>query len=413
MIKQNKQILIKPIDIENLCIKKHLAGKTKICSKDGRFKTIARIYLCPNSRFDDEMETKCELYKVVIRKKHVVGYCLLYKEGSCLNVPLLGSIDSHYHIGHILSQILIDRMFDLNCDRIELIASWNSILHHYHNGYFPCDQLKVNAAKCDYSLAQNNMREILKLGCLPMYLPTNILEEKYNSFSEKILDLSKIAAGESRVGKTTLFNHHSRTTESVTVYRNDCDTEAEIYTLCRPAARGRKKLVLGNIVLNYFYWKDGKFISNFGTYPEWSVFSRYGKEHFLDKTFAEYWSICNNDCFDETEIVNILFQIALEAGRYYDCPRLQIEADWDEHSAMYEYGFRTQPFDCPKKADEICKIIETEAQQKSSINLNKLGSIEMFLDKKNVNDQIRKQRVLYSKCRIDCNKRRGLHKNRR
>lgn len=412
MPKQTKQILIKPIDIDNLQIKKCLAGKTAVYSRDRRFKITAKIYLCPDSRFNDEMEAECELYKIVIRKRHVIAYCLLYKEDGCLKVPLLGSTDPHYRVGHILSQILIDRMVDMDCSRIELTASWNSILHHYKTGYRPCDQKPINAASCDYVLAQNNMREILKLGCLPMYLPESELKDKYESFTTPILSREKIADGHCRVGKVNLYNHHTRRQESMFVCRNDCDIEAEIYTICRPGSKGRKKAVLGEIVLNYFYWKDGKFISNFGSYPEWSVFSWYGKERFTDKTFAEYWSVSNSDCYDDNDIVRALFQIALEAGRHYDCPRLQIEADWDEHLSMYDYGFRTQPFNSPKKAEEICRIIEEEALQKNSINLNKLGSIEMYMERSTAEKYIH-QRVLYQRCRVNRSKQYSLHKKRR
>lgn len=412
MPKSNKQILIKPIDIDNLQIKKCLAGKIAVYSRDRRFKTTAKIYLCPDSRFNDEMETECELYKIVIRKRHVIGFCLLYKEDDYIKVPLMGSTDPHYRVGHILSQIMIDRMFDMNCSGIELIASWNSILHHYRNGYRPYDQKQINAASCDYALAQNNMKEVLKLGCLPMYLPEHELTEKYASFSTPILNYEKIADGSCRVGKVNLYNHHTRRQETMFVFRNDCDIEAETYTICRPACKGCKKVILGEIVLNYFYWKDGKFISNFGSYPEWSVFSWYGKERFIDKTFAEYWSVTNSDCYDDNDIVQRLFQIALEAGRFYDCPRLQIEADWDEHLSMYDYGFRTQPFNSPKNANEICNIIEEEAQQKASVNLNKLGSIEMYLNKENA-ERHHHSRVLYQKCRVNRSKQRSLHKRRR
>ena len=81
----------------------------------------------------------------------------------------------------------------------------------------------------------------------------------------------------------------------------------------------------------------------------------------------------------------MLFQIALEAGSHKGAPRLQIEADWDEHSLVYDYGFRTQSYNFPRSAEEIALLIEKEAaklkRRKGSLNLNKLGSVAMSIEK--------------------------------
>ena len=114
----------------------------------------------------------------------------------------------------------------------------------------------------------------------------------------------------------------------------------------------------------------------------------------------------------EKNIIKALFQIALEAGKLYDCPRLQIEADWEEHLLMYRYGFRTQFYDNPKTAEEICKIIENEEKNALSINLNKLGSVDMFLNKEDVCDKQKNNRILYVKCKYTINRQQQLHYKR-
>ena len=412
MVKKNKQILIKPINIDKMETEKYLVGKTIVYSRDKRFKTTAKIFLCIDTSFNEEMGHECELYKIVIRKKHVVAYCLLYKENNRIQVPLFGSTDTHYRVGHILSQITIDRMYDLDCDGIDLTASWNSILHHYTVGFRPKNQKPIDAQACDNALKNNNIKEILKIGCLPMYLPQIELNNKYNNFKTPILDYQKIIDEKSHVGNVRIYNNLTHKREQLFVYREDCDTEAEVYTICRPATKERKKQKIGKIILNYFYLDNGKYISNFGTDPKWSVFSWYGDEQFLDKTFAEYWSIVKTDEFDEKNIIKALFQIALEAGKLYDCPRLQIEADWEEHLLMYRYGFRTQFYDNPKTAEEICEIILNEEKNASTINLNKLGSVDMFLERANIHDKQKNNRVLYVKCKYTINRQQLLHHKR-
>ena len=80
MAKKNKQILIKPINIDKTETEKYLVGKTIVYSRDKRFKTTAKVFLCIDNDFNEEMGHECELYKIIIRKKHIIAYCLLYKE---------------------------------------------------------------------------------------------------------------------------------------------------------------------------------------------------------------------------------------------------------------------------------------------------------------------------------------------
>ena len=46
MAKKNTQILIKPINIDKMETEKYLVGKTIVYSRDKRFKTTAKVFLC-------------------------------------------------------------------------------------------------------------------------------------------------------------------------------------------------------------------------------------------------------------------------------------------------------------------------------------------------------------------------------
>ena len=370
---------IKPLDIEKLDKRRRLAGRTTVYSRMKLYKYKARIYRCPPLADND-----AELYKVVIRRRHVIGYCMVFvDEDNYLDIPLLATLDRHYRLGKILSQIAIDRMFDLNCKGIKLIASWNSLLHHYRTGFIPCPQKKIDGRLCDEILAKGDLKQCQKLGCIVMYLPQEVIRNRQEE--SKLLDDSRLDTVKGSVGRVKIWNKRRHCQDLFNIVKIVHASGIEDIVLMFK----RRRIAL--ITLNYFYREtnqNGKTVYRncLEEYPSWSVFSCYGDDTSRpNKTFAEYWDIRETDVYDADEILKILFKCALEAGAYHGCPLLQIEADWDEHAAVYRYGFRTQNCMTERSSTEIAALIEKEAaklkRNKGSLNFNKLGSVEMIMDK--------------------------------
>lgn len=371
---------IKPLYIDSFDKKSRLVGRTLVYSRMRLYKYKAKIYRCPN-----DIDETSELYKVVIKRRHVIGYCMVFvDDDNYLDVPLFASLDSHYRMGRILSQIAFDRMFDLNCRGMRLIASWNSLLHHYRMGLYPHSQQKINGEEYDKIIAGGDKKQIQNLGCIVMYLPEDIVAAKMAE-NIPVLDIQKLDILKGCVGSAGIWNKRKKKNDVFNIIKMTHSSGIEDFTLVY------KYKKIASITLNYFH----KFVCENGyniyqnclkEYPAWSIFALYGADKSRpDKTFAEYWSIKKSKEYEYAELLRVLFQIALEAGSHKGAPRLQIEADWDEHSLVYDYGFRTQSYNFPRSAEEIALLIEKEAaklkRRKGSLNLNKLGSVAMSIEK--------------------------------
>lgn len=385
---QGNQILIKPLNIDILEKGSYIVGFVEVVSRMRKVRHKAAVYRCPGNLFGEGNE----LYKIVLRKRRVIGYCMVSRHGKEMHLPLLGSLDPRYRVGKILSGIAVERMLEQNCDALCLTASWNSLLHHRAMGFIPLDQKKINGAEYDRIIASRKLDDISALGCIAMYLPTEELERKMAEIRTPLLDVNKMFHSDIDVGAAQLYNRKKKHNDNFKIIKSTNACGVETYTLVRS---GRRRLKIGTIILNYFRMqKDengrSRYSNFFGEYPRWSVFYRYGPDEYgVNKTFAEFSSILNTREYDYDAVLRTLFQIALEAGQYHDCPRLQIEADWDEHLSFYAYGFRTQDFDQPKTAAEINDILDKEnflnrensriLRRRGPSNLNKLGSVDMIL----------------------------------
>lgn len=382
---QSKQILIKPLNINFLEKGSYIVGFVEVVSRLHKTRHKAAVYHCPAAAWGKNVE----LYKIVLRKRRVIGYCLLCRHGDELHIPLLGSLDLRYHVGKILSGIAVERMFEQDCVALRLTASWNSLLHHYNMGFEPLDQKKIKGQNYDKIIASRDLEKISQLGSIVMYLPKQTLKQKISTVRQPLLNDGK---NPNDAGFVEILNNKTQKPDAFKITKSVNARGVETYTLVR---RDRTRLKAGSIVLNYFRrQKDEnghiRYVNFFGEYPEQSVFYRYGSaEYAVNKTFAEYWSIPNNREYLYQTVLETLFQIALEVGKRQNCPRLQIEADWDEHLPVYEYGFRTQDFTTPKTAAEISRLLEREnflnrktsriLSHRTSLNLNKLGSVDMIM----------------------------------
>ena len=387
---QGNQILIKPLNIDILEKGSYIVGFVEVISRMHKVRHKAAVYRCPDNSFGEENE----LYKIVLRKRRVIGYCMVTRHGKEMHLPLLGSLDPRYRVGKILSGIAVERMLEQNCDALCLTASRNSLLHHRAMGFIPLDQKVIDGPKYDKVIESGNLAAISELGCIAMYLPAEVLEQKLAAAHTPLLDVNKMIYAEAEVGRTRLYNQKKKRDDNFKIIKSTNVCGVETYTLVQS---GRKRLKIGTIILNYFRQKEDEqgrkhYQNFFGEYPRWSVFYRYGpKEYGVNKTFAEFSSILNTREYDYNTVLYALFQIALEAGQYHDCPRLQLEADWDEHVPFFAYGFRTQDFDAPKSGEEIAAILEKEnfltkensriLRHRTAGNLNKLGSVDMVLTK--------------------------------
>lgn len=385
---QGNQILIKPLNIDVLEKGSYIVGFVEVVSRMRKVRHKAAVYRCPDSSFGAENE----LYKLVLRKRRVIGYCMVTRHGREMHLPLLGSLDPRYRVGKILSGIAVERMFEQNCDALCLTASWNSLLHHRAMGFIPLDQKKIDGAEYDKIIAARSLPEISALGSITMYLPVEALERKLADIKTPLLDVNKMFHSDIEVGAASLPNRKKGRSDNFKILKSTNACGVETYTLVRSS---RRRLKIGTITLNYFCARKDengrtRYSNFFGEYPRWSVFYRYGPSEFgVNKTFAEFWSILNTREYDYETVLHTLFQIAIEAGQYHDCPRLQIEADWDEHLPVFDYGFRTQDFAAPKTADEINEILDKEnflnkensriLRRRGPSNLNKLGSVDMIL----------------------------------
>ncbi len=378
------QILIRPLGIDKLNKQDKIIGFSYVCNRWHPKRRKAFVYLNYNS------DKKEETYKVVIGKHKVIGYCILHRLKKELHIPLLGSLDRRYHLGKILADIAFWRLLNLNMDKLCLTSSWNSLLYYLSLGFDIKDQYAINGQDYDAILSVKDLALAQELGSITMYLPEEILKEKYEQIEQPLLDSKLMRHKTIDVGNIQLLNKVDHKYTNIKISKEFIAKGVDKFSLIRK----KDSQVLGIIVLNYFKWhtlSNGKrYYGNiYGAYPSWSIFYNYGsKEKGVNKTFAEFWSIIDSKEYEYEEILNILFQIALEAGKYNKCPRLQIEADWDEYLSVFDYGFKCQDFNHPKTAQQITKIIKQDtksfAENSTPINLNKFGSVELFLSKEKV-----------------------------
>lgn len=353
------QILIKPLKIKSIPAKRELVGVTDVILRKNSKLQKAFIYKSVDNAFD----TQGELYRVVIGKRKVIGYTLLTFENNEMHLPLLGSLDLNYKVGKILSGIAIKRFLESDYKQLHLTSSWNSLLHHKATGFKILPQKEINGKKIDKIIASKNMEQISKIGCIVMYLP----DEKISEYLKNppILNVNKLFKLKGEVGSF----------ENFVVYKKTHSKKYEEYQILKD------KKVIGKIYLNYYINQRGYYCNYYGEIPEWSPFYKYGKEEGINKIFAEYWSIDGMNQYDNVKLIHSLVQIALEAGKYRNCAKLQIEADWDEHIDVYNCGFRTQDIKLVKDYAQIKSIIAEEEKNPKTSNLNKIGSIDMVLSR--------------------------------
>lgn len=351
------QILIKPLKIKSLPKKREIVGVTDVILRKTLKPQKAIIY----KTIDNVFNTDGELYRLVINKKKVIGYTLITFENNELHLPLLGSLDLNYKTGKILSGIAIDRFLKSDFNTLHLTSSWNSLLHHKNTGFQILPQKDVDGKKIDRTIASGNMKKISKIGCVTMYLPQRSVTKFLNR--QPLLKTNKLFKNIGEVGRF----------EDYIIYKKTHRIKFEEYMLMK------KDKIIGTIYLNYYNTEKGIYKNYFGEIPEWSPLYHYGNKKGINKVFAEFWSVNAKDKKDEENILNMLVQIALEAGKYKNCANLQIEADWDEHLSAYKMGFRTQNITFKKTYDEIKSIISEEEQNPRTANLNKIGSINMVL----------------------------------
>ena len=355
------QILIKPLKIKSLPKKREIVGVTDVILRKTLKAQKAVIYKTADNVFD----TDGELYRLVINKKKVIGYTLLTFHNNQLHLPLLGSLDLNYKIGKILSGIAIDRFLKSDFEALYLTSSWNSLLHHKNTGFQILPQKNVDGKKIDRIIASGNIKKISKIGCITMYLPQRSITKFLNR--PPLLKTNKLFKNNGEVGRF----------EDYVIYKKTHKIKFEEYLITK------KDKTIGTIYLNYYNTQKGLYKNYFGEIPDWSPLYNYGNKKGINKVFAEFWSVNAQDEKEEEHISNMLVQIALEAGKYKNCAKLQIEADWDEHLSVYKMGFRTQNIVFEKSCDEIKNIIDEEEKNPKTSNLNKIGSIDMVLTKEN------------------------------
>ncbi|MEI8128464.1 MAG: hypothetical protein WCG95_02500, partial [bacterium] len=251
---------------------------------------------------------------------------------------------------------------------------------HIKNGCVPQDQKATVGSEVDQiiEIAIKNNESTEHLHCITMFLPENKLAEIKNS-SKKILTHPNKQHG--KVGTVQVDGHILHINKKTNPHG------FETFTL-----HNSKGEEIGNILLNYYKKQivngKEKYSSSYGTYELDSPFALYGNNpknnHFKNKVFAEFWSIDDKGGkYDGEAILKKLFQIAIEAGEQKGCPRLQVEADWDEHPTAFEYGFRTQDKKAMSAAEVTKKYITELAQSKAekrAINTHQFGSVPMILD---------------------------------
>lgn len=369
------KITIAPIGVENLSHEDSIIGKTTVINESGK-EIEVDVYKCFDKRYEGQ-----EFYKFVEGKNQVIGYSIqnFDKEKNVIDELCIGTLKPQYKgIGQKLSQVQYERMCIENADKVNLISSWNSFDFHYKNGFRPKDQKAIIGSDVDKVIenAIKNNDSTEHLHCITMFLPQKTLE-KVKKSTEKILtfkDRKNGTVGSVEIGGKR-FNVEKQTNASgfETFFIKNDDEK------------------IGNIVLNYYKNKvvNGKqeYSSSYGTYSADSPFAVYGNEEksnlFKNKVFAEFWSVDDKGKYDGEEILKKLFQIAIESGDKKGCPRLQIEADWDEHPLAYEYGFKTQDKKAVPAA-EIEKLYLAEKKLSETkgrhINTQQLGSVEMTLD---------------------------------
>ena len=242
---QGNQILIKPLNIDILEKGSYIVGLVDVVSRMHKVRHKAAVYRCPNNLFDDDSE----LYKIVLRKRRVIGYCMVSSHGKEMHLPLLGSLDPRYRVGKILSGIAIERMLEQNCDTLCLTASWNSLLHHRAMGFIPLNQKKINGAEYDQIIASGKLDDISALGCIVMYLPTEELERKRAEIRTPLLDVNKMIHDNIDVGTVQLYNRKKKHDDNFKIIKSTNARGVETYTLIR---NNRRRLKIGTIVLNYF-----------------------------------------------------------------------------------------------------------------------------------------------------------------
>ena len=353
------QILIKPLKIKSIPKKRELVGVVDVVLRKNLKPQKALIYKSCDNVFD----TDGELYRLVINKKKVIGYTLITIHNKEMHLPLLGSLDLHYKTGKILSGIAIERFLKSDCDALHLTSSWNSLLHHKNTGFQILPQKNVEGKKIDKIIASGKIRNIEKIGCITMYLPQKTIAKFLSN--EPILKTNKLFKLNGEVGRV----------KDYIIYKKTHKIKFEEYIIMR------NNQIIGNIYLNYYKNEKGVYKNYFGEIPQWSPLYLYGDEKGVNKVFAEFWSVDAKSAEEEEEILGMLIQIALESGKYKNCAKLQLEADWDEHTFVYKQGFRTKNIEYQKTCDEIIEIIKGEEKNPKTSNLNKIGSIDMVLTK--------------------------------
>lgn len=355
------QILIKPLKITLFPKEKELVGVADVILRKSLKTKKALIY----KTVDNVFNTAGELYRLVINDKHIIGYTLLIRHNNVWNIPILSSTNLNYKVGKILSAIAVNRFLQSGSDFLTLTAGWNSLLHHRNMGFQILPQHDVNGKKADEIIASGDMEQIKQLDSITMCLQPQSVAKILKR--QPLIKFDKLFKNKGEVGRVANY----------VVYKKTHKTRFEEYQLIK------ENKPVGSIYLNYYDSRDGVYKNCYGEIPDWSPLYHYGNETKVNKIFAEYWTVNAENAEEEELILNMLVQIALEVGKSKNCEQLQIEADWSERLPMYKIGFRTQDVVFKKSVEEINEIINKEAKNPQTANLNKIGSINMVLTREN------------------------------
>ena len=298
----------------------------------------------------------------------------------------------------VFMQLISERMQELEKSKaikfqdLQIVTSYNSGSTFYKNGFELQDHNTPDswpAKKCDQfiqdELSKGDKANTEEMGCSTMYLPKKAINQWQKTI--KTEPLMNKDGNDFNTGKVKLTKKDGTKVEATLHKEHDPNTNIDIF---RIEANGEE---LGSIQINPMRVKNGKVHDYCGDYDASSPFSQYGNGKIFGlfgskkaqaKVFIEIEDIMSNEFTNLKEkLYQIPIEIAIKDKEFKG--RVQVEADWNEHSSHYEIGFRTQKYRGLKKKTELKEAYEKEikaAQKQGRMpNVKQFGSQTMTLSR--------------------------------
>ena len=343
------QIPIKPINITPLPKKSQKIRTQQIDEK------IINVYKSDDNLFG----TKGQLYRFVSGKRTILGYLLLNIKNDNMYLSELFCFNKNENIENLLIETAKELFEESDCKTLSLVVNQDVVLQYKRLGFKILDQKNVCGTQVDEQIKNKTFDS----GNILMYLSPEATESKFKN--QNIIDFEKIKDNQNIVGALGGF----------VIYRKVYKHNLEEYGIIS------EDKIVGKIYLNFYKKDNGVYKNFFGKVTDRSPLYKYNNENGINKVFVEFWSVNGMKKYDNVGLLYILFEIAIEIGKYNDCIGLQTYVNYENALDLYKYGFRTQTINEAKSSEQLENILNM-AEYTRTLNINSLGMIDMMLMKK-------------------------------